>query len=111
MNKFLILLSGLALGFAIALPALANDTMDAMVANGATYSYADGTVISATYNADGTYTTDSVGGGSWTIDGEELCITTDGGDSGCTVLESGHGAGDSWEGTDAFGTPVTITIG
>ena len=105
------LISTLALSLSIALPAFANDTMDAMITNGATYTYADGTVIAATYNSDGTYTTDSVGGGSWTINGDELCITTDAGDNGCTTLEPGHGAGDSWEGTDAFGNPVTITIG
>ena len=89
----------------------ANDTMDAMIGAEVTYSYSDGTVVTAYYSADGTYSTDSVGGGSWTIDGDELCIETDAGQSGCTQLEAGKGAGDSWEGLDAFGAPVTITIG
>ncbi|MEM9169372.1 MAG: hypothetical protein AAGC56_06925 [Pseudomonadota bacterium] len=91
--------------------AQANDTMDAMTGASVTYTYADGTEIVATYSDDGTYTTDSAGGGKWTIDGDELCITTEAGQSGCTMLDGGMGAGDSWEAVDAFGNPVTITIG
>ncbi|WP_425407903.1 hypothetical protein [Hyphococcus sp.] len=90
--------------------ASANDTMDEMIGASVTYTYADGTKVVAQYNADGTYTTDSLGGGQWTIDGDELCITTQSGDTGCTMLESGRAAGDSWEATDAFGNPVTIAI-
>ena len=90
--------------------AFANDTMDAMIGAKVAYSYADGTTVIATYNADGTYATDVAGGGAWTIDGDKLCIKTDAGDEGCTTLAAGKGAGDSWEGEDAFGNPVVISI-
>ena len=92
-------------------PVLANDTMDAMIGAAVTYSYADGTTVKATYAADGSYTTDVAGGGTWTIDGDKLCIRTEAGDEGCTTLAAGKGAGDSWQGKDAFGNDVTITIG
>ena len=88
-----------------------NDTMQAMIGNSVTYTYGDGSSVTAYYSDDGTYTTDSAGGGSWTMDGDELCITTDSGASGCTTLDSGYGVGDSWDGTDAFGNDVTISIG
>jgi hypothetical protein len=90
--------------------ALANDTMDAMIGLSVTYDYPDGASVSAAYSADGSYTTDSVGGGKWTMSGDELCITTDDGASGCTTLSPGKGSGDSWEASDAFGNDVTITI-
>lgn len=90
--------------------AQANDTMDAMIGSAVVYSYADGTSVTAYYAADGTYTTDSMGGGSWSISGDELCVETDGGQSGCTSLESGYGPGDTWSGVDAFGNDVTISI-
>ena len=90
--------------------AFANDTMDAMIGAKVTYTYADGTIVTATYKADGTYSTDSVGGGKWTIDGNELCIETDSGDKGCTTLEPGRKVGDAWQAKDAFGNDVTIAI-
>ena len=90
--------------------ALANDTMEAMIGAKVAYGYADGTTVTATYNEDGTYTTDTAGDGVWTIDGDQLCIKTGAGDEGCTALAAGKGAGDSWEGEDAFGNPVTISI-
>lgn len=94
----------------LAVGAFANDTMGAMVGANVTYSYPDGTTVIATYNADGTYATDIAGGGVWTIDGDRLCIKTDAGDDGCTTLAAGKGAGDTWEGEDAFGNPVVISI-
>ena len=90
--------------------ALANDTMDAMIGQSVTYTYADGSAVVAYYAADGTYTTDSVGSGTWTMEGDELCITTASGDQGCTELEAGHGSGDTWDAVDTFGNPVTISI-
>lgn len=90
--------------------ASANDTMDAMTGATVTYTYGDGTSVTAYYSEDGAYTTDVAGGGTWSIDGDQLCIETDGGDTGCTMLDSGYGPGDSWGGVDAFGNPVTISI-
>lgn len=107
MRLFVMSIAGIA---ALVGSAFANDTMDAMIGASIVYTYGDGSTVTAYYSDDGSYTTDSVGGGSWTIDGDELCITTDNGDSGCTTLEPGRGAGDSWEGVDAFGNAVTISI-
>ncbi|MBI1392376.1 MAG: hypothetical protein GC152_06495 [Alphaproteobacteria bacterium] len=90
--------------------AMANDTMDAMVDAKVTYTYADGSVVTADYNPDGTYTTDIAGGGKWRMTGDELCIETDNGDEGCTTIDGGKVKGDSWEAVDAFGNPVTIAI-
>jgi hypothetical protein len=90
--------------------ALANDTMDAMIGSSVVYSYAGGATITAYYAADGSYTTDSAGAGTWTMNGDELCIKTDDGKSGCTTLASGKSKGDTWQGVDAFGNPVTISI-
>lgn len=106
--KKLIVASFAALGMISA--ALANDTMDAMIGNAVVYTYSGGTSVTAYYAASGTYTTDSAGGGTWSMNGDELCIKTDDGKSGCTTLASGKSKGDSWSGVDAFGNPVTISI-
>ena len=90
--------------------AFANDTMKAMIGAVVVYTYADGTVVKAKFAEDGTYTTDTVGNGKWTIEGDEFCIESDGGDKGCTTLEAGHKVGDQWQGKDAFGNDVTISI-
>lgn len=107
MRRWLMSMSAVA---ALSGTAFANDTMDAMLGASVVYAYADGTVVTATYSDDGTYTTDSAGGGTWTLEGDELCITTDSGAAGCTMLEAGHAVGDSWQGVDAFGNAVTISI-
>ncbi len=90
--------------------AVANDTMDAMIGAAVVYAYVDGTAVAAKYSADGTYTTDVAGGGKWSMNGDELCITTDSGEKGCTQLSPGKAKGDSWEAKDAFGNAVTVTI-
>lgn len=107
MRKILLGLAG-AMGLATA--ALANDTMDAMIGASVVYTYDNGTTVTAQFAKDGTYTTDSIGGGTWSINGDELCIQTADGKSGCTALASGKGRGDTWRGVDAFGNPVTISI-
>lgn len=108
--KKIILMSTAAL-FAIGSAALANDTMDAMIGATVAYTYGDGTVVSAIYAADGTYKI--VGGeghGTWTTNGDEICVETNDGQTGCTTLEPGHGAGDTWDGIDGFGAEVSISI-
>lgn len=91
--------------------ALANDTMDAMVGATVVYTYPDGTAVSAIYDANGTYNIiGAEGHGTWTINGDEICIETNDGQTGCTTLEPGHGVGDSWGGIDGFGNEVTIAI-
>lgn len=103
-------LSGGAAAMILATAALANDTMDAMIGSAVVYSYAGGATITAYYAANGKYSTDSAGSGSWSMSGDELCIKTDDGKSGCTTLAPGKGKGDTWQGVDAFGNPVTISI-
>lgn len=90
--------------------ALANDTMDEMIGAAVVYAYPGGATITAYYAADGSYSTDSAGSGTWSMSGDELCIKTSDGKSGCTTLASGKKKGDSWQGVDAFGNAVTISI-
>lgn len=95
--------------FGLIQTAWAGTTMDAVLEGGlkiesATSSY---TVM---FSADGTYTTDVGIEGTWTFDGGELCTTRTTGESNCQILPEGMGRGDSWDGENAAGEAVTITI-
>lgn len=63
------------------------------------------------FNADGTYTSDVGIEGTWTVEGDEICVVRSTGESGCAPLQDGAGLGDSWEGVNAAtGETVTYTV-
>lgn len=73
--------------------------------------YASGASVTITFNADGTYQTDTGSSGTWTLDGEALCTVRDSdGAASCGVLPSDKSAGDVWESTDGNGSPVTASV-
>ncbi len=102
-----------AIGFVVAFMGFAQvawaGTMDAVLANGlkiesASMSY------TVTFNEDGTYTTDVGIEGTWELNDGELCTTRSTGEPNCQPLLEGKGSGDSWEGENAAGEAVTVTI-
>ena len=63
------------------------------------------------FDADGSYTTSVVSGGTWEInDDGEFCVSSVAGDANCQPLMDGMEVGDSWEGQNAAGEPVTFTL-
>lgn len=98
--------------FGFSANALANDTMDRLVA-GATLriTTASGSVVDITFTSAGEYQTSSGSSGTWAMDGDELC-TRRAADNilSCGQLPSGKHVGDSWETTSGTGQPVTASI-
>lgn len=98
--------------FAIPASALANDTMDTLIA-GATLriTTASGAVVDITFTSDGEYQATSGSSGTWTMEGDELCTRRSADNIlSCGQLPSGKQVGDSWETTSGTGQPVTASI-
>lgn len=108
----------LAIAFALAAlagPALAATTMDAILANTLTTQGADGAVVRWTFNADGSYRMTLPNGqtsaGTYAADAQTFCITPAGGQQTCVApAPEGKGVGDSWQTKDAAGAAVTVAI-
>ncbi len=63
------------------------------------------------FNADGTYTTSIGIGGSWWLEGSDLCVQRSTGEGGCQPLQEGLSLGDSWQAENpTIGETVTYTI-
>ncbi|KAA5803356.1 hypothetical protein F1654_05985 [Alkalicaulis satelles] len=63
------------------------------------------------FEADGAYTTSIGAGGTWEInDDGEFCVSSATGDANCQPLMEDLSLGDSWEGENAAGEPVTFTL-
>ncbi len=89
-------LSGVA---AMAAPAYANDTVDAIVGNVWVWtSLETGDVVKDYLTADGKFTMDTGASGTWTLDGDELCLAeATGAWAGCVIVPQGRSVGDSFE--------------
>lgn len=71
----------------------------------------DGFSYTVFLEADGTYHADIVGvAGTWTVEGEELCVTNASGQTNCQPIMEGLSLGDSWEGENAAGMAVVLTL-
>jgi hypothetical protein len=63
------------------------------------------------FDADGSYTTSMGTGGAWEINEYgEFCVSSAAGEDNCQPLMEGLSVGDSWEGENAAGDPVTFTL-
>jgi hypothetical protein len=63
-----------------------------------------------TFQADGTYQTDSGIMGTWTLNGSELCVVRSTGESNCMEVPADTQPGATWQSEDAAGNPVTVTV-
>lgn len=100
---------------ALASPAHAKTTMDAILANTLTTQGADGATTRWHFNADGTFRMTAPNGqagtGTYTSDASKFCVTPQGGQQACVApAPEGKGVGDSWQTKDAGGNAVTVSI-
>lgn len=90
--------------------AAASPAVDALTQNALQVDTGSVTYI-VFFDADGTYTTSVGSGGTWEInDAGEFCVSSVAGDANCQPLMDGMEVGDSWEGQNAAGEPVTFTL-
>ena len=108
MKKLTALIAGLATAFA-SFAALANSTMDVLLGGAELEISSSEGSYTVQFSDDGSYTTSLGYGGTWSLDGDELCFERDSGEAGCSDLPEGMDVGDSWDG-DVAGTAVTFTI-
>ncbi|MEL6364940.1 MAG: hypothetical protein AAFR11_08875 [Pseudomonadota bacterium] len=108
MKKVLAFIAAAGTAFA-SFAALANSTMDVLLGGAELEIASSEGSYTVQFSDDGTYTTSLGYGGTWSLDGDELCFERDSGESGCSDLPEGMDVGDSWDG-DVAGTSVTFTI-
>jgi len=69
----------------------------------------DGT-IRVDFAEDGTYTSDAEISGTWTLEGQTVCVTRSTGESSCNDIPADVTVGSSWPSKNALGQDVTLTI-
>ncbi len=90
--------------------AAANPAVDALTENALQVDTGTVTYI-VFFEADGSYTTSIGSGGTWSInDDGEFCVSSAAGNDNCQPLMDGLSVGDSWDGENAAGEPVTFTL-
>lgn len=95
---------------AAAMLASANPAAEALTQNALQVD--TGTVTYIVYfEADGTYATSMGSGGTWEInEGGEFCVSSTAGNANCQPLMDNVAVGDTWQGENAAGEPVTFTL-
>jgi uncharacterized lipoprotein NlpE involved in copper resistance len=110
MKKFI---AALAFGLAFAGAAHAQ-SIDTAFGNTVVVTLSNGAAIRYHFNADNTFTMIAPDGasqaGTWAINGDQLCLTSEAMGQSCSTLEGEHAVGDTWSATGADGSPVTITL-
>jgi hypothetical protein len=109
-----VLLSGAALGFALAAtPAIAQD-FDVAYDNTILVTLAGGEELRYYFEPDGSFRGVMPDGaevsGAWDIDGEEICFLGAEGDRDCAPYHADKAVGDSWAQPGMNGEDVTVTI-
>lgn len=108
------LAAALALGVAFAAGAAFADTMENSYGNTIVVTYPNAAESRYYFNADGTFSTTNPDGqtinGTFTVDGDQLCLTPQGGEQACTAVTSGKNVGDSWTQTGTDGSSITVTL-
>ena len=93
----------------LTLSAGAGDLLAGSFGNTTTMTYADGSVVEFYFDEDGTFSTDTGIGGSWSLDGVTLCLSNEG-ESRCGEWGGPYSAGDTWQQNDPDGNLMTVTI-
>lgn len=112
MRKFVAVLT---LGFAmIATPALA-DTMQNAYGNTIVVTYGNGAQATYHFNADGTFSGVAPGGsqmaGTFTVEGDQLCLTLPNGQPPqCVTVAADKNVGDTWQQTAADGSAISVEL-
>jgi opacity protein-like surface antigen len=112
MKKFAVALA-MAAAF-VAAPAFA-DTMQNSYANTIVVSPAAGGAETLFhFNADGTFTGVAPGGsqmaGTFTIQGDQLCMNYPNGNQGCTTIQADKNVGDTWQQTGIDGSAINVEL-
>ena len=87
----------------------ATDLKTLIIDNTYVVAGAEGT-IRVDFAEDGTYTSDAGISGTWTLEGQTVCVTRSTGESSCNDVPEDVTVGSSWPSTNALGQDVTLTI-
>jgi hypothetical protein len=105
----------LAVGVAFAAGAAYADTIENAYSNTIVVTPA-GSDAGARYlfEADGTFTMTAPDGsavnGAYAVNGDQICLTPEGGEQGCTTYVGDKNVGDSWTQTGIDGSEITVTL-
>jgi len=109
----ILLAAVLGLGLAAA-PAFADPIMASAVGNTFVVTAASGAVLRYHFNADGTFdfvTPDNqTVAGTYTLQGGQLCLTTQGAQPACAAYVGDKSVGDTWTQKAADGTDISVAL-
>jgi opacity protein-like surface antigen len=111
MRKFFVAAASAALALSFTAGAMAAERMAPTFGNTVVVTSSEGT-IHYHFEPDGSYTGlvdgNAVGGGSWTVQGDEVCLNAGQGPV-CSPLGNNQ-VGDTWTVTNSAGETVQVTI-
>jgi hypothetical protein len=107
-------LAAVVMGVALFAGVASADTLNNAFGNTLTTTGADGASFRWFFNADSTYSVVTPDGasvsGTWTREGENLCVTpTGGGPTQCALIVDGKAVGDTWPVETGNGS-VTVSL-
>lgn len=104
----------LALGAALTAGAAFADTMENAYANTIVVTNADGSQTRYHFNADGSFMAHTADGqhltGSYAVEGDQICLTPEGGERACTGYVGDKNVGDTWTQTATDGSEISVTL-
>ncbi len=108
------LAAALAFGMALGAGAAFADTITNGYGNTFVVSNAEGTVVRYHFNEDGTFSATlpdgNTMGGAYAVEGDQLCMTPEGGERGCTAYVGDKSVGDTWTQSATDGGEISITL-
>ncbi len=103
-----------AFGVALLSGAAFADTMENAYGNTIVITYPNGASARYHFNADNTFGLHAPDGshvmGVYAIEGDQVCLTPNGGERACTGYVGGKNVGDTWTQTATDGSVITVTI-
>lgn len=88
-------------------------TMNNAYNNTVVITYPNGAVVRYHFNADNTFMAHTPNGhvmGTYAIEGDQICLTPQGGQRACSPYEANRNVGDTWTQTAADGTTIQVRI-
>jgi len=104
----------LAFGAVLSAGAAFAQTMQNAYNNTIVITYANGAQARYHFNADGTFMLHTPDGqhvtGAYVIEGDQICLTPNGGQRACTEYVGDKNVGDTWTQTATDGSQITVTL-
>ena len=104
----------IALGALLSAGAASAQMMQSAYNNTIVVTYANGAQSRYHFNADNTFSVRTPDGqtvtGTYAVEGDQVCLTPNGGERACTQYVGEKNVGDTWTQTGTDGAQITVTL-